>query len=92
MVRISYRGYGLSEGKPSESGLQLDAQAALDYLHHDRTDIDRWWQSTPGRACEHLAFLSVPAQSGNASRCSRTRCIIIPVLRAEAALLFLDGR
>ena len=46
----------------------------------------------PGRACEHLAFLSVPAQSGNASRCSRTRCIIIPVLRAEAALLFLDGR
>jgi abhydrolase domain-containing protein 13 len=38
---ISYRGYGLSEGKPSESGLQLDAQAALDYLHHDRTDIDR---------------------------------------------------
>lgn len=29
----SYRGYGLSQGTPTESGLQLDAQASLDYLH-----------------------------------------------------------
>ncbi len=28
----SYRGYGLSEGSPSERGLQQDSQAALDYL------------------------------------------------------------
>jgi len=29
---VDYRGYGLSEGKPSEEGLYLDAQAAWDYL------------------------------------------------------------
>ncbi|KAJ3289987.1 hypothetical protein HK104_007094 [Borealophlyctis nickersoniae] len=29
---LSYRGYGLSEGEPSEVGLKIDAQAALDYI------------------------------------------------------------
>ena len=29
---IDYRGYGQSEGKPSESGLYMDAEAALEYL------------------------------------------------------------
>ncbi|MFA5119289.1 MAG: alpha/beta hydrolase [Candidatus Omnitrophota bacterium] len=29
---FDYRGYGLSEGKPSEKGLYLDAQAAYEYL------------------------------------------------------------
>lgn len=28
----SYRGYGLSEGRPSEAGLKLDAAAALQYV------------------------------------------------------------
>jgi len=37
---VSYRGYGRSEGKPSESGIRLDAQSALDYLM-SRKDIDR---------------------------------------------------
>ncbi len=32
---IDYRGYGLSEGKPSERGLYMDAEAALDYLTSD---------------------------------------------------------
>ncbi|PSC75999.1 alpha beta-hydrolase superfamily isoform B [Micractinium conductrix] len=36
---FSYRGYGASEGSPSEKGLQLDAQAALDHVLL-RTDID----------------------------------------------------
>lgn len=35
---LSYRGYGLSEGSPSEKGLRLDAKAALQYLH-DRDDV-----------------------------------------------------
>ncbi|ORX50598.1 alpha/beta-hydrolase [Hesseltinella vesiculosa] len=35
IVLVSYRGYGLSEGRPNEKGLKLDAQATLDYvLHH----------------------------------------------------------
>ncbi|KAF7312774.1 Hydrolase-4 domain-containing protein [Mycena indigotica] len=32
VLLLSYRGFGTSSGTPSESGLQLDAQAALDYI------------------------------------------------------------
>ncbi|KAL4245944.1 polyketide transferase af380 family protein [Abortiporus biennis] len=32
VLMVSYRGYGLSEGSPSEKGLKLDAQAALNYV------------------------------------------------------------
>src|SRR6185369_17276293 len=33
---IDYRGYGRSEGKPTEQGLYLDARAAWDYLTTER--------------------------------------------------------
>ena len=33
---IDYRGYGKSEGKPTERGLYLDARAAWDYLTRER--------------------------------------------------------
>jgi len=36
---FDYRGYGKSEGKPSEAGVYLDAQGAYDYLQA-RGDID----------------------------------------------------
>eukprot|EP00741_Cyanophora_paradoxa_P005664 tig00000939_g5491.t1 len=39
VVLVSYRGYGESEGAPSEPGLQRDAQAVLDALRA-RSDID----------------------------------------------------
>jgi hypothetical protein len=32
LLQVEYRGYGHSDGSPSEDGLYLDAQAALDYL------------------------------------------------------------
>ncbi|KAI9261579.1 Alpha/Beta hydrolase protein [Phascolomyces articulosus] len=32
VVMLSYRGYGLSEGKPNEKGLRIDAQTLLDYV------------------------------------------------------------
>lgn len=56
----SYRGYGLSEGSPSEAGLQLDAQAALNYLLKERSDIDRsnislFGRSLGGAVTIHLA-------------------------------------
>ncbi|KAF7312769.1 Hydrolase-4 domain-containing protein [Mycena indigotica] len=35
VLLVSYRGFGDSAGKPSETGLQLDAQAALDYITND---------------------------------------------------------
>ena len=33
---IDYRGYGKSEGRPSEAGLYMDARAAWDYLTKER--------------------------------------------------------
>ncbi|CAG8488649.1 9313_t:CDS:2 [Diversispora eburnea] len=39
VVMLSYRGYGLSEGTPSEKGLRIDAQTVLDYI--DKHDIFR---------------------------------------------------
>lgn len=36
---LEYRGYGLSQGSPSEEGFYMDAQAGIDYLS-TRTDIN----------------------------------------------------
>lgn len=35
VLTVSYRGYGESEGMPSEKGLQRDAQAVLDFVWND---------------------------------------------------------
>ena len=40
ILMLEYRGYGTSDGEPSEDGLMLDAQAGLDYIH-GRKDVDR---------------------------------------------------
>lgn len=40
ILLLEYRGYGLSEGVPSEDGLYSDAQTAINYLY-ERSDIDR---------------------------------------------------
>ena len=39
VLLLSYRGYGHSEGAPSEAGIRRDAQAALDYVRA-RPDLD----------------------------------------------------
>ncbi|RMX66937.1 hypothetical protein DD238_002695 [Peronospora effusa] len=39
ILLVDYRGFGHSEGDPSEKGLKLDAEAAVDALYA-RTDID----------------------------------------------------
>lgn len=36
---LEYRGYGLSNGAPSEKGIYIDARAAVDYLF-TRHDVD----------------------------------------------------
>jgi len=56
---VSYRGYGISEGKPSEEGLKIDAQTALDYLCR-REDLNRkkifvFGGSIGGAVAIHLA-------------------------------------
>jgi uncharacterized protein len=34
VLGVSYRGYGLSEGEPSEAGLYIDGKTALNYAQH----------------------------------------------------------
>jgi hypothetical protein len=42
VLLLDYRGYGLSEGRPSERGVYVDARAALQYLMAERgIDPDR---------------------------------------------------
>ncbi|GAA6008960.1 uncharacterized protein JCM10292_006577 [Rhodotorula paludigena] len=59
VVALSYRGYGHSEGSPSEKGIKLDAQTALDYVlsHPDleKTPIFLYGQSIGGAVAIHLA-------------------------------------
>ena len=39
ILMIEYRGYGLSQGSPSEEGLYMDARAGIEYLY-SRNDIN----------------------------------------------------
>ncbi|KAF7368824.1 Protein bem46 [Mycena venus] len=59
VLMVSYRGYGLSEGSPSEKGLQIDAQTALDYLtsnpYFSKTPIILYGQSIGGAVSIDLA-------------------------------------
>ncbi|KAH7338290.1 Alpha/Beta hydrolase protein [Rhizoctonia solani] len=59
VLMLSYRGYGLSEGQPSEKGLKLDAQTAFDYiLEHpilSKTRIVLYGQSIGGAVAFYLA-------------------------------------
>ncbi|KAH9916739.1 alpha/beta-hydrolase [Epithele typhae] len=59
VLMLSYRGYGLSEGNPSEKGIRIDAQCALDHiLHHpqlSRTPIFLYGQSIGGAVAIDLA-------------------------------------
>jgi alpha/beta superfamily hydrolase len=40
IMLLDYRGYGQSEGSPSQAGLVMDAEAALDYLLLRRDVVD----------------------------------------------------
>ncbi|GAA5836507.1 hypothetical protein JCM9279_000410 [Rhodotorula babjevae] len=68
VVALSYRGYGHSEGSPSERGIKLDAQTALDYiLSHpdlDKTQIFLYGQSIGGAVAIFLASQNVQRVKG----------------------------
>jgi pimeloyl-ACP methyl ester carboxylesterase len=36
---VGYRGYGYSEGYPTEEGLMLDSEAIIDYAFNDLADM-----------------------------------------------------
>jgi len=48
VLMLHYRGYGHSQGSPSEKGLRIDAQTALDYLTSHPTLSPSTESSTPG--------------------------------------------
>jgi fermentation-respiration switch protein FrsA (DUF1100 family) len=56
---IDYRGYGMSEGSPSEQGTYLDAESAWNYLTQDRhipaSDIIIYGESLGGAVATWLA-------------------------------------
>jgi hypothetical protein len=58
---VDYRGYGRSEGKPTEQGIYLDAEAAYDYLTRQRgvppEHIVAFGQSMGAAAAVHLALV-----------------------------------
>jgi len=60
VLMLSYRGYGHSEGTPSEKGLQIDAQTILDYVHAHpllaKTPVVLYGQSIGGAVAIDLAY------------------------------------
>ncbi|HKV62099.1 MAG TPA: alpha/beta hydrolase [Candidatus Acidoferrum sp.] len=59
ILALEYRGYGRSEGKPSESGIYLDAEAAYDFLVKskgiDSRMVVSFGQSLGSAVATHLA-------------------------------------
>lgn len=59
VLMLSYRGYGLSEGSPTEKGLKIDAQTALDFITNHAelggTPIIFYGQSLGGAVAINLA-------------------------------------
>ncbi|PPQ71666.1 hypothetical protein CVT26_010585 [Gymnopilus dilepis] len=57
---LEYRGYGLNDGTPSEKGLCLDSQAAVDYILADpelsKLPIIAFGQSLGGAVAIHTAY------------------------------------
>ncbi|MFQ5877425.1 MAG: alpha/beta hydrolase [Acidobacteriota bacterium] len=71
LLLIDYRGYGRSEGSPSERGIYADGEAALRYLR-GRDDVDPrrivlWGRSIGSAVAVHLAARA-PAGGPSASR------------------------
>ncbi|PVI01326.1 BEM46 family protein-like protein [Periconia macrospinosa] len=63
VLMLQYRGYGLSSGTPSEKGINIDAQTALDYIRERRelrgTRIVLYGQSLGGAVSISLAAKNI---------------------------------
>ncbi|KAK9332579.1 Alpha/Beta hydrolase protein [Lipomyces starkeyi] len=59
VVLFSYRGYGLSTGKPSEAGIKIDSETVLEYIKKEKelkdTGILLYGQSLGGAVAIYLA-------------------------------------
>lgn len=56
ILLVEYRGYGLSEGSPTEDGLYIDARASIDYLL-SRSDVNLSEIIIFGRSLGKIFFL-----------------------------------
>lgn len=70
---LEYRGYGHSDGSPSEEGLYLDAQAALEYLT-SRPDIDSSKIFVFGRSLGGAVAIDLCSRAENRDRVA---CLIL---------------
>lgn len=68
VLMLSYRGYGLSTGQPSEQGIRIDAQTALDWIRkHEalqKTVIVAYGQSIGGAVAVDLVSRNTKSVSG----------------------------
>lgn len=62
VLLIDYRGYGKSEGKPTEAGLYLDAEAAYDWakLNYPKTPLIYYGRSLGTGVATYLASQHLP--------------------------------
>lgn len=58
ILLVEYRGYGLSEGSPTEEGLYIDAKASIDYLL-SRSDVNLSEIIIFGRSLGKYVFFSL---------------------------------
>ncbi len=77
VLLLEYRGYGLSEGRPSEDGVYADAEAALEYLLKER-----------GRRLGHIVVYGRSLGSAVAVHLARDRALAGVVLVSP----FTSGR
>ena len=56
IMLVDYRGYGMSDGSPSQAGLLLDAQARLCCVWHVAYNVQHRHSYLP--QCTHYSFLS----------------------------------
>jgi len=73
---LSYRGYGESQGVPSEHGLYVDAEAALQWLLA-RTDIDRTRIVLFGRSLGGGVAIDLASKHEESGRPGRVAAVII---------------
>lgn len=69
LLCVEYRGFGLSEGRPSEQGLKLDARAALDYVLQQQ-DLNSDKIVVFGRSLGGAVAIDLVANSPKRSRVS----------------------
>jgi fermentation-respiration switch protein FrsA (DUF1100 family) len=66
LLIFDYRGYGASQGKPSEQGLYLDGEAVWQWLH-SRAEHDKLPASILGKSLGSAVAIHVAAQESPAS-------------------------